>query len=359
MFLLVDSHEDLAWNILVYGRDYTRSVQETRRLERGAEAVEQNGETLLGWDEYQRGRVALVFSTLFAPPANAAQKKKREFAYETVDEAVRVYRKELDIYRDLVERHPDKFRFVLSKEALRSHLDEWQKPESTPPVGLVPLMEGADGIRDANALEEWWSLGLRIIGLAWRGTRYSGGTMEPGPLTDAGRDILKAMASFPFLLDLSHMDEEAALQALDVYEGPILVSHGNADALMPDSGTNRHLTDAVIRGVVERGGVIGLIPFNRFLKVGWTRGDPPLPLTYLANHIDYVCQLAGDAYHAALGTDFDGGFGRDSVPEGIDSIADLPKIADILANRGYTEEDIGAVLGGNWISFLRKTLPDA
>ena len=359
MFLLVDSHEDLAWNMWIYGRDYTRSAAETRRLERGSETVQKNGETLLGWEEYQRGRVAVVFSTLFVPPAFENRFDRAEFSYATPDEAYAHYRRELDSYHELAERHPGKFRLVLSRDALGEHLAEWRNPEAAPPVGLVPLMEGADGIRTPDELDEWWQNGLRIIGLAWKATRYSGGTMTPGPLTDAGKTLLKAMAAFPFTLDLSHMDEEAALQALDMYEGSIIVSHGNVDALMPNSGTNRHLTDAVIRGVIERGGVIGIIPFNRFLDTNWKPGDAPLPLTRVVDHIDYICQMAGNARHVGLGTDFDGGFGRESVPEGIDTIADLPKLGEALASRGYAESDIAAILGENWLTHLQHTLPEA
>jgi membrane dipeptidase len=82
-------------------------------------------------------------------------------------------------------------------------------------------------------------------------------------------------------------------------------------------------------------------------------------LQRLINHIDHVCQLAGNAHHVGLGSDFDGGFGVQSVPLDIDTIADLQKLAPLLEERGYTDEDVAAILGGNWLDLLRDTLPES
>jgi membrane dipeptidase len=222
-------------------------------------------------------------------------------------------------------------------------------------------MEGADGIRSPHELSEWYDMGLRIIGLAWAGTRYSGGTKEPGPLTPDGRQLVAAMADYNFILDLSHMDEAAALESLDRYEGPVIATHSNCAALMKGADTNRHMPDRVIEGLIERDAVIGVIPLNTFLKVGWLRKSgsrrDEVPLDTLIAHIDHICQLAGDSLHAGVGSDFDGGFGLQSIPLEMDSIADLQKIAAGLMARGYSESDAENILGGNWLRFLRRNLP--
>ena len=365
MHLIIDSHQDIAWNMLNYKRDYTRSVAETRRLEVGTLIPERNGESLLGWDEYQRGKVAVIFSTLFAAPA-----RKKELWdsiwYPDSDTAHRLYRDQILLYRKLADSHSDKFRLISSTKELDAVIEHWSTPqqndvEAGHPVGLIYLMEGADGIRSPHELAEWWELGLRMIGLAWVGTRYCGGTSEPGPLTDEGRKLLSAMRDYNFILDLSHMDEASALESLDRYEGPIMATHANCAALMPGSESNRHLSDRVIRGLIERGGVHGVMPLNSFLKVGWNRRNgsrrEEVPLDVLIAHIDHICQLAGNSDHAALGSDFDGGFGVQSVPPELDSIADLQKIGSKLSERGYGESDIEKILGGNWLRFLRENLP--
>ena len=363
MHIIVDSHEDLAWNILSFGRDYTRAAHETRALEAGSATVEHNGDTLLGWPEYQRGRVAVIFATLFALPARHLVGDWERVSYRDADyeTAHRLYWQELEIYHRLADSHPDKFRLLASRADLGLLLDEWNSPADGHPVGLLPLMEGADAIQRPSELAAWWDFGLRAIGLAWAGTRYCGGTKEPGPLTDEGRALLKAMADFPFTLDISHMDEPAALEALDFYEGPVIASHGNCLALLPNYPTNRQLSDRVLHGLIERGGVVGLIPLNTFLKVGWLRASgsrrEEVSLSSLADHIDHVCQLAGNVRHAAIGSDFDGGFGLQSVPPEIDTIADLHKLADFLQPRGYSDLDLEAILGGNWLRYLQENLP--
>ncbi len=361
--LIVDSHQDLAWNILTYGRDYTRSAHETRRLEAGTPIPQQNGDCLLGWPEYQRGNVAVIFATLFAAPA-----RKKEpgdlLLYQDSETAHRLYRQQIDLYRRLADTHPDKFRLLTSTSELDAHLEPWSQPEPHPggrPVGLLYLMEGADAIRSPHELTEWWDLGLRMIGLAWAGTRYCGGTGEPGPLTEEGRRLLRAMADYNFILDLSHMDEAAAYEALDRYEGPLMASHANCAALLRGAETNRHLPDRVIRGILEREGVIGLIPLNTFLKAGWSRKRgsrrEEVSLDALLAHIDHICQLAGDSEHAAIGSDFDGGFGLQSIPPELDTIADLQVIGEKLIERGYSQTDAANILGENWLRFLRRNLP--
>ena len=363
MPLIIDSHEDLAWNMLTFKRDYTRPLAETRRLEAGTLIPERNGDSMLGWDAYQRGQVAVVFSTLFAAPA-----RKKELWdilwYPDFDTARRLYRDQIHLYHKLTDSNPDKFRLIASTKELDSVTQAWSThgdEDEGHPVGLVLLMEGAEGIRTPDELREWWDQGLRMIGPAWMGTRYCGGTREPGPLTDEGRNLLDAMSDFNFILDLSHMDEASALEALDRYEGAIMASHANCAALMQGSDTNRHLPDRVLQGLIERGGVIGSVPFNTFLKVGWSRTSESrreeVPLEAYVAHIDHVCQLAGNSLHAGIGSDFDGGFGLQSVPPGLESVADLQSIASILTERGYNQTDVENILGGNWLRFLREHLP--
>ncbi|MBK6645775.1 MAG: membrane dipeptidase [Anaerolineales bacterium] len=363
MPILVDAHADIAYNMLKYGRDYTRPVSETRALEAGSPIIKENGDTLISWHEYQRGRVAVIFATLFASPLRFRSYETEPLVYKTFDEAHKLYSDQLDVYHRMQDSVPDKFTILASKRDLKTHLDQWHSstPEASNPVGMIILMEGAEAIRNIRELEMWHERGVRLIGPAWVGTRYCGGWKEPGPLTDDGRKLLSAMSDFNFTLDLSHMDERAAVEALDVYEGPIVGTHANCAALMPNSGTNRHFTDRIIEGVVARDGVVGVVPFNSYLKAGWSREkDHPreeVPLDVVADHIDHICQLAGDSLHAGIGSDFDGGFGLQSVPPEIDTVADLQKLVSLLRSRGYSEADAGNILGGNWLARLKRDLP--
>lgn len=379
---IVDAHQDLAWNMMSFGRDYTRSAAETRRLEAGTPAVAYNGDSLLGYPDYLRGRVALIFAVLFAAPQRFRAGVWEAVYYQDAQQARQVYQAQFDLYERLVDEHPDQFRLVRSQADLSNTLQQWERfvaqqqadassedglqagqalPQEHPAVGLVITMEGAEGVREPGELDEWWQRGLRLIGPAWCGTRFCGGMREPGPMTTEGYALLERMAEVGFGLDLTHMDEQAVLQALDVYPGQVIASHSNALALLPGIGGNRHLSDRVIQGIVERDGVIGLVPLNSFLKAGWKLGDPrdAVQLELLAAQIDYICQIAGDAYHVGLGTDFDGGFGVQSAPAGVDTIADLNKLPPLLTRRGYSDHDLVAIMGENWLARLRRILPEA
>lgn len=362
MPLIVDSHQDLAWNILSFGRDYTRSAYETRQIEKGGSTVERNGDTLLGWSEYQQGEIAVIFASHFSTPARWALAWETYF-YRKPLEANRQYHQQLDLYAKLTDEHQDKFRLVTSvsnlDDVLAGQRDGTLSGEGFP-VGLLLVMEGAECILDFGELEEWWERGLRVIGPAWAGTRFCGGTKEPGPLTPDGRSLLDAMEELGFILDLSHMDEPAVLESLDIYSGHLAVTHANCLTLLPEHDFNRHLSDRVIRGILERDGIIGVVPYNPFLKNGWLLGKSDreeVSLEHLVDHIDHICQLAGDACHVGIGSDFDGGFGLQSTPKEIDTIADLQKLVPLLLSRGYSEEEASAVLGVNWINFLKRSLP--
>jgi len=359
--ILIDSHEDLAWNMLTFGRNYTLAATETRRMEEGSNAQQVNGDTLLGWPDYQHGRVAVIFSTLFAAPVRRKLGDWDRQSYADLDEAHMHYSAQLDAYQHLVEQHPAMFRKIEKRSDLQAILEHWQRSDTEEhPVGLVVLMEGAEGVRQPAELEEWYRRGVRIIGPAWAGTRFCGGTGEPGGLTKDGYDLLEGMAEFSLALDLSHMDELAAIQALDTYPGPIIASHANALALLKNTGSHRHLPNQVIEGLLNRGGTIGIVLANNFLRPGWKEagGRSGVTLDYVVAQIDYICQLAGNAFHVGIGSDFDGGFGLQSVPMEIDTIADVRKIIPILSQKGYTEADIAAILGGNWLTQLNKALPE-
>ncbi|PWH17883.1 MAG: hypothetical protein DDG60_01465 [Anaerolineae bacterium] len=363
-YLIVDAHQDLAWNMLTFGRDYTLSVEEIRQREVSHPYIRQNnGDTVLSWQAYQQGRVAIIFATLFAAPLRAKMGAWDTQVYSTPAQARELYLRQMDAYQQLFDRHPDKFRPIPDRQSLDTFLKNWNQPDTAHPLGrpsgIVTLMEGAEAIGQMDELAEWWERGVRIIGPAWMGTRFCGGTREPGPLTREGRQLLDAMADFGFTLDLSHMAWEAARQALDCYEGPLIASHSNPLKMVKHGESNRFLPDDIVDGIIERDGVIGIVPFNRFLIQDWKNSDPraACSLDMVAAHIDYICQRAGDALHVGLGTDFDGGFGLQHIPPELDTIADLQKLAPLLAARGYSETDIAAIFGENWLTHLRRTLP--
>ncbi len=360
MSLIVDAHQDLAWNALTYGRDYTLSALETRAAEAGGPAPQCNGNSLLGLPEYLSGQVAVVFGTLYVSPAAHRATSCESKAYRDAQEAHALYNEQLDYYHRLTDEH-EQFRLISTRADLEQVLATWQSPdERGRRVGLVPLMEGADGIREPEEAAWWQERGVRLVGLAWSGTRYAGGTGAPGPLTPEGRRLVSVLSDLGLILDLAHASDESFLEALDRFEGTVVCTHANARALLKDyARPERMLSDDMIRRLAEAGGVIGVVPYNNFLKAGWQLSEGPQSITleHVAAHIDHICQLTGSAAHVAIGSDFDGGFGVERTPAEIDTVADLQKLGPVLLARGYSARDVEAILSQNWLGVLRRGLP--
>lgn len=365
--LIIDAHQDIAYNALEWGRDIRRSVYETRQREErytgDPEAHPTKGAggiAMSGLPELRRAGFAVVCATIFCEPCSSqhipACSKQLTQSYRTAEEAYQVGQAQFAYYHELA-REPG-ISLILNQADLQQHLQAWaaSSPEDPQrPFGIIPLMEGADPIRTPEEAEQWYAQGLRIIGLAWQGTRYSGGTRAPGPLPQLGRDLLRVMERIGIILDMSHSAEESFWQALESYSGPVMASHSNCRLYTP---TDRHLSDEMIRALIEREAVIGMVPGNFFLNGEWRRNHRfPVTLEQVVRHIDHICQLSGDALHVGLGSDIDGGFGRDETPQELDTALDFVKIADALRPAGYTEADILNIMGGNWQRFLSRALP--
>ena len=228
---------------------------------------------------------------------------------------------------------------IRTKGELDAHLAGWPADGGSGddrPIGFILLMEGADPIVEPSQAEGWWNDGLRMIGLAHYGpSAYAFGTDSAGPLTARGRELVKEMDRLGFILDAAHLTDESFNDALDRFQGPVMSSHSNCRALVPG---DRQISDEMARRMIERGAVIGAVADAWMLKPGWVRGETTpegLSITTIADHIDHICQLAGNADHAAIGSDLDGGYGTEQTPEDLDTIADLQNLVEILGSRGY------------------------
>ena len=346
---ILDAHEDIAWNALEYGRDPLQSALVSRGDEALNGIANAIGERVTGLAEWTAANIGIIFASLYVMPAHRTGGRKVGLSYSTPAEAKAAAQRELNFYAGLVEGSPA-FRLLKSQADLDDLLHTRQ---SAPQIGLVLLMEGADPIQDPSELEEWQAAGLSIIGPAWAKTRYAGGNGEPGPLTDLGRQLLDRMASLNLILDLSHLSELACLEALDRYTGLLIASHANPRRFLP---SERGLTDEMIRKIAAHDGVMGVVPVNNFLLPGWTNRDARQPISKVVEVFDYVAQLTGSARYVGLGTDYDGGFGPGALPEGMDTIADLPKITDALKAKGWKDEDVRGAMAGNFLRILRKGL---
>lgn len=343
--MIIDAHLDLAFNAVGLGADLRLPLDELRTSAYGQAASAHGATPTVSLPALRAADVRLVFGTIFVLKQTPAFTVDGPL-YTTPAEANVQGWAQLGYYRRLA----DQGEILLVGD--RATLDRALAGDHPQP-GLIPLMEGADPIRDVDELGAWYDAGLRLVGPAWSSTRYSGGTGAPGPLTRKGRALMHALDEHGFALDVSHLADESFWQALDLFHGPILASHANCRTLVP---TDRQLSDNMIRTIVVRGGVIGVVPYTKFLTPGWTRNTPPVHLDELVRHIEHICGLAGNTQHVGIGSDFDGGFGRESLPSGLDSIQDLTKIGEALRAAGWSDKDVAGVLGDNWARWLRGVL---
>jgi membrane dipeptidase len=260
-------------------------------------------------------------------------------------------------YYELLERR-GQLRMIRTSGELERHWERWRSDPEAEPIGYILAMEGADPIVEPAHAVEWWNLGLRSVNLAHYGkSRYAVGTGDDGPLTPAGVQLLREFERLGMILDATHLSDTSFFQALDLFGGPVLASHNNCRSLVPDG---RQFSDEQIRLLVARDAVIGVALDAWMMAPGWVRGKTTREVVHfeaLADHIDHICQLAGNVRHAAVGSDLDGGFGTEQTPVGMDRISDLQGLEEILTRRGYPSEAIDAVFHGNWLRFFLKNLP--
>jgi membrane dipeptidase len=351
-YLIVDSHLDLAWNALQWNRNLLQSVY-TIRVQENRTPGPGRAQGTVALPEMRQGRIALCLATLLA---RSTGRSVPHLDYPSPCQAYASAQGQLAYYRAL-EREGH-VRIITDQVRLDRHIAGWKTSAVSvdPPLGFIIAMESADAILDPGQLPEWWEAGLRVIGPAHYGMgRYSAGTGTEEGLTTLGRSLLAEMQRLGMILDLTHFSDQAFWQALDAFSGPVLASHNNCRALVPHQ---RQFSDAQLHAICERDGVIGVTCDAWMLQPGWIAGQTTnerVTLADVTNHIDHICQLAGDSRHAAIGSDLDGGYGREQCPRDLDTIADLQKIAGLLADRGYAEPDIAVIMHGNWLRLLRRS----
>jgi membrane dipeptidase len=354
--LIIDAHLDLAWNALHNDRDVTRAVRDIRAQENGIQ-MPNRGLATVGLPDLQRGRVAVVVGTVFA---RCTGKPAADLDFHTPQHCHAAGRGQLEFYRALDEAGI--IRMITTAASLAEHLALWRRQEAevmreTPVPGLIVSIECADPLTEPEALNDWHAAGVRLLGLSHYGLcRYAGGTNSKDGLTDRGRRLLKVMAELNMPLDLSHTSDPSFDEAVRSFDGPIFASHNNCRTLVPKQ---RQFANDQLQTIIDRDGVVGTVFDCWMLKPGWTRqdGNNGVTLTTVVDHIDHVCQLAGNSRHAAIGSDLDGGFGQEQSPADLDTIADLQKIVGILEDRGYASEDIANIMHGNWERLFLRVLP--
>lgn len=358
--LIIDGHADTPQYLLDAGTDLLV-----------------DGEQMLDFPKARRGGLSAEFFSIWVDPEIFKAAPARR-AFDLIDAV-----------RGQVERHPAQLALALSAaDILRAH--------AARKLGVLIGVEGGHAIEgDVHLLRDFYRLGARYMTLTWSNTNElgdaSGDIDDPkvvhhGGLTPLGREVVREMNRLGMLVDISHVSDQTFFDAVKESRAPVIASHSSARALCNHP---RNMTDEMLRAVGGNGGVVMVNFFSAFVDETYRKAftamrpeldkavkaaadryaaDPAMrtketfrvgremaariprpPFSALIDQIEHVARVAG-VEHAGLGSDFDG---IPSMPEGIDSAADLPKIGQALRQRGFTQPQIAGILGGNLLRVLR------
>lgn len=351
--IIFDAHLDLSMNAMEWNRDLTRPLDEIREREKGQKDKPDRGNSLVNFEGLRKANIGVVVATQIAryvAPQNALP------GWHSPEQAWAHTQAQLAWYRTMEAR--GELTPITNLETLERQIDQWSNAHdhARQAVGYILSLEGADSLITIDYLERAYRDGLRAVGPAHYGPgRYAHGTDANGGLGSEGRVLLKEMEKLNIILDLTHLCDESFWEALKHFHGPLWASHSNCRTLVPH---HRQFSDDQIKALVERGAVIGAVMDASMIVPGWIHGvttpeSANCRLTALIDHMDHICQVAGDSLHVGIGSDLDGGFGSEQCPADVHSIEDLKNLSFLLAQRGYKDEDIHNVMGKNWIRFLK------
>ncbi|MDC3276063.1 membrane dipeptidase [Flavobacteriaceae bacterium] len=356
MKFIFDAHLDLSMNALEWNRDFRLEIEQIRALEAGMTDLPDREKGVVSFPSLRNGNIGLCMATLIAryvkPKNNLPGWNSPQQAWAQTQGQLAWYR-EMELDGQLVQ--------IDSKKQLEKHLNSWEQHSTQLAIGYILSLEGADSIVSMNHLHIMYQEGLRAIGPAHYGPgTYAFGTDSKGGIGTKGKELLKEIASLQLILDATHLCDQSFWETMKIYDGPVWASHSNVRKQVPN---DRQLNDNQIKELLERDAVIG-VAFDAWMMLpDWKRGitDPNkigLNLEIIVNHIDDICQIAGNTEHVMIGSDLDGGFGKEQCPFDLETIEDLQKLDSILSKRGYREDDIENIFSRNGLRFLTKNLPD-
>lgn len=354
---IIDAHLDLSMNALEWNRDLRQPVQAIRNRELGLTDKPDRGKGTVALPELRAGNIGLVVATQIARYVALENPLP---GWHSPQQAWAQSQGQLAWYKAM--ENAGEMVMISNKTALEKHIALWHDgtPNANKPVGYVLSLEGADSIVDIEHLELAWNYGLRAIGPAHYGPgRYANGTDATGRLNEQGRALIKEIERLGLILDATHLCDDAFWDAMEIFNGNVWSSHNNVRALVDH---NRQFSDEMIKTLVSKGAVIGAALDAWMMVPNWVRQQSTpegmqCNLEVIIDHIDHICQLAGNSLHVGIGTDLDGAFGKEQCPYDLETIADLQKLPEMFARRGYNQEDIKNIMHGNFLRFLRNALP--
>ncbi|NNC62675.1 MAG: peptidase M19 [Eudoraea sp.] len=352
--LIFDAHLDLAMNALEWNRNLVLPVDDIRNTELGMNDKPDRGKNTVSLDAMRKGNIGICVATQIARYVKNTNPLP---GWNSPQQAWAQTQGQLAWYRAMEQL--GEMTQISNLTELNDHLKLWDSnSDPKKPIGFILSLEGADSLFTLGHLEMAYEQGLRAVGPAHYGPgTYAFGTDSTGGIGKRGRELLLEMARLNIILDVTHLCDQSFWETIEVYNGPVWASHNNCRALV---NHNRQFSNVQIKELISRKAVIGMALDAWMMVPDWVRGQSTpdamgVTLNTMIDHIDHICQLSGNSLHVGIGTDLDGGFGKEQGPGDLDTIADLQKLPGLLADRGYSQEDIENIMNKNFIGFLQET----
>ncbi|MEP6466124.1 MAG: membrane dipeptidase [Parafilimonas sp.] len=348
----IDAHLDLSMNAMEWNRDLRKPVFELREAEKDLHDKPDRGKGTVAFPELRKGNIGLVVATQIArhvAPGNPLP------GWHSPQQAWAQTQAQLAWYKEM--EACGEMKMIRNNNDLNAHVSLWMNGDAHKSIGYILSLEGADSIVSIDYLERAYEYGLRAIGPAHYGPgRYANGTDATGNLNENGKALLKEMERLNIILDATHLCDDAFWDAMNLFNGHIWASHNNCKKFVDH---NRQYSDEQIKVLIEKDAVIGAAFDAWMLVPNWKRGistpeKMDCNLEKVIDNIDHICQLAGNSFHAGIGSDLDGAFGKEQCPQDLETIEDLNKIPSLLLKRGYSKNDVENIMHGNWLRFLKN-----
>ncbi|MBC8356424.1 MAG: membrane dipeptidase [Planctomycetes bacterium] len=349
--IVIDGDYPMAYGAMVLNRDLTMPIDRIRSI------AEDRG-TMACLPEMRRGRVAAAIVKI-------CQRVQRGDCplpgHRSGEQAYAAARADLAYYQILETR--GHARILRTGDDLQQHIRQWSTQDSTDdlPVGFILGIEGADSILWPEQVHDWRDAGVRVVGLAHYGVSawcHGTGTGTDGGLFAGADKLLREMDGAGMILDVTHASDCSNEESLELFGGRVIATHHNCRTLVPGE---RQLPDHLVQAIIQREGVVGVSMDTWMLYrpgIDWSNIPPDrrslfpqesITLNDVADHVDHICQLAGNSRHAAIGGDTDGQGGCEGAPADVDTVADYGKLADVLSQRGYSADDVENIMFRNWL----------
>ena len=350
----IDAHLDLSMNAMEWNRDLRKPIQEIRSREKNMTDKADRGNNVVCFPELRKGNVGLVVATQIARfvatdnPLPGWHSPEQAWAHT---QAQRAWYKIMEEEGELIQ--------INNLQSLENHLYYWNddEPNDSKAIGYILSLEGADSIVTLKHLEKAYAYGLRALGPAHYGPgRYAQGTNATGGIGKNGKALLKEMERLNIILDATHLCDDSFWEAMENFHGHVWASHHNCRALVDH---NRQFSDEQLKELIRRGAVIGGVLDAWMMVPNWIRNESTpqsmdCNLEKVIDHMDHICQLAGNAFILELAPIWMGHLEKNKVPTTSKRLRIFRNLPELLSKRGYSKADIENVMHGNWLRFLKK-----